>query len=499
MTSPSERDVSARLRIPLGANSRFKQLAGYVVAVAGTSLLTAAVLPFRSNLNPLTEAFGYLTLVVVVAWIGGLAPGVFASILCFVTFNFFFLKPYNTFVVERPEYVVVLFVQLGISVLVSSLIGRTRERIRAAEQRESELAALQDLGSELVGRMPGPDSYHAILSRLSSWIGFPDSALLVEDDEVNGRLVVLASTGDGQQRASIGVSDAGSAARFPLVVGHRNLGLLLLWGERTLGSGESRVLRAFCDQLALVLERDRLLRVAAKAESFHATEKLRRALLTAVSHDLRSPLSAIKTSVTDLMDAPADADYQREVLESVDSEVDRLNGLIANLLDMSRIEAGMLRARTQSVDVAEVIAGSVAQMQRRWPSVRFNVSIAPSASDARADPVYLDRIVTNLLDNAARSSTEAEHPTVEIEARPSADRTPIVRVCDHGRGIPDSLREHLFHPFYQLDERSSRLGPGLGLAICKGFVSSMGGEIWVEQTPGGGTTFAFSLKAGDAA
>jgi two-component system, OmpR family, sensor histidine kinase KdpD len=394
---------------------------------------------------------------------------------------------------------------LGISVLLSALLGRTRERAVAAESRGAELRALQELSSELVGRVPGKEAYESVLSRLSSLLGFDAVSLLVQDEDSSRgfrqEVSIGADVGSLDARSAV-PSDGRQIERLPLSVGRHNLGMLLLRSAREpLTPGESRVLRAFCDQLALVLERDRLLHVAAKAESYRVTEKLRRALLTAVSHDLRSPLSAIKASVTDLLDeeAPDDPAYRSEALTSIDKEVDRLNLLIANLLDMSRIESGMLRARVQGVDLQEVIGQSLEQARRRWSSVHFAVSAGANGAVVRADPVFLDRVITNLLDNAARASTEAGKMDVELETRAGEEGAIVVRIIDHGKGVPNAMREHLFHPFYDLDERGARLGAGLGLAICKGFLTSMQGNIWIEQTPGGGATLAFSLETEKAA
>ena len=277
------------------------------------------------------------------------------------------------------------------------------------------------------------------------------------------------------------------------------LGLVVLKGDRPpLTPAESRVLRAFCDQLALVLERDRLLRSATEAEVYRQTESVRRSLLAAVSHDLRSPLAAIKASVTDLLDeAPGTtAVDRREALEAIDAETDRLNALIANLLDMSRIQAGSLRARPQTVDLAETVAESVDRLRRQHEHIDVNVRIAPEAALVRADPVFLDRIMSNLLENAATAVDDEEHATIEVDVRRSNSLV-AVRVIDHGPGVSPTAREQLFYPFYRMDDRNPRLGSGLGLAICKGFVTLLDGDIWIEDTPGGGATFSFSLPSAD--
>ncbi|MCI4355019.1 MAG: ATP-binding protein, partial [Thermoplasmata archaeon] len=223
---------------------------------------------------------------------------------------------------------------------------------------------------------------------------------------------------------------------------------------------------------------------------------VRRSVLAAVSHDLRSPLSAIKASVTDLLEgAPGTREEdRREALHAIDAETDRLNSLIGNLLDISRIEAGTLQARPQSVDMAETIAEAVDRVQRQQPDVHISVGISPEAGWARADPVFLDRVLSNLLENAAKAPGKSGKTELEVEVRRS-DSLVVTRVIDHGPGVPVSAREQLFYPFYRMDDRNPRLGSGLGLAICKGFVTLLGGDIWIEDTPGGGATFSFTLPA----
>jgi two-component system, OmpR family, sensor histidine kinase KdpD len=508
-TEPTSRQATQHLvgvpslLVRLAAHRSYRRAAGYGVATVGTLALTLGLLAVRGATTPLFKGFGFLVVVVAAAAVGGLGPGVLASLLGFLAFNFFFLPPYHTFVIARAEDVVVLFVFLGLSILISALLARARERAEAAETRAQELRILQTLSAELVALVPGSGAYQSILSQLLGLFGFSAGALYVHDPE-RGQL---------QEQVTVGATPAGlpldpdpsdkthPPERLPVSAGGRPVGLFLLHRERpALGSGERRVLGAFCDQFALVLERDRLAREATEAEVYRQGDQVRRSLLAAVSHDLRSPLAAIKASVTDLLgqDVEQDADYAREALESIDVETDRLASLIANLLDMSRIEGGMLRARLQHVDLAEVLSACVDRVCRQWPRLTVPVSIEPAAAVVRADPVFLERVVANLLDNAAKAAAESGNEEVGVQAR-QADGTATVCVIDHGKGVAPAIREQLFYPFYQVTERHPRLGTGLGLAISKGFLSLMDGQIWIEDTPGGGATFVFSLPVGAAA
>jgi two-component system sensor histidine kinase KdpD len=483
----------------LARTSPHLRTAGYVIAVAGTGLVTVAFLPFRDSITPLSKGFAYLVVVVASAATGSLGPGILASILGFLSFNYFFIPPYGVFTIARPEFAVVLFVFLGLSVVIAELLARASERARAAEAREAELRTSQELSRELTTGVPGQETFEAALHTLKNAFGYSAAALFAEETEgVRGlvhRVTVGAPPGSVDATWDPRSSEP-SPERLPLSVGGRMLGLVVLKGDRApLTPAESRVLRAFCDQLALVLERDRLLRSATEAEVYRQTENVRRSLLAAVSHDLRSPLSAIKASVTDLLDEAPGTRQQdrREALLAIDAETDRLNALIGNLLDMSRIEAGTLRARPQTVDLAETIAESVDRCRRQRPDLDVSVRIIPDAGWARADPVFLDRVLSNLIENAAKASG-AGAGRLEVDVRPS-DGAVVIRVIDHGPGVPSSAREQVFYPFYRMDDRNPRLGSGLGLAICKGFVTLLDGDIWIEDTPGGGATLSFTLPA----
>jgi two-component system sensor histidine kinase KdpD len=474
-----------------------RRVAGYVVAVVGPIVLAAALVPFRDTLRTSTVGFAFVVVVVIAASLGRVGPGIVASIVGFLAFNYAFLPPYGTFAIARPEDVTALFVFLGLSIVISILFARAAERADAAEARETEVRTLQELSRDLVVQGPGEETYRTLLEHLVREFGFDAGGLFVQvqGEGLVERMAVGAEP--GTVTPTWDPSTPGRAPeRLPLSVGNRNLGLIVLVGERhPLEASESRVIRAVCDLLALVLERDRLLRTATEAEIFRQTDQIRRSMLAAVSHDLRSPLAAIKASVTDLLDPEVDRPEgeQLEVLRTIDAETDRLDMLVANLLDMSRIEAGVLQAKPESVDLAEVVTKEVDAAGVRWPGIHVDAAIDERHASASADPVFLDRVLSNLLDNAARASAEAGRPEVQVRVGGRGSDGVTVRVVDHGHGVDPLAREQLFFPFYRLEGRTSKLGPGLGLAISKGFVDLMGGELWIEDTPGGGATFAFSL------
>ena len=272
--------------------------------------------------------------------------------------------------------------------------------------------------------------------------------------------------------------------RFPLAVEGRNLGLLVLSGApEPLKAGEKRVLLAFGNELAQVLERDRLLAAAEEAEELRQTEAARRALFGTVSHELRSPLAAIKASVTDLLteDASPSPEYRREALVAVNNESDRLDRLITNLLDMSRIDAGSLRSRIQICDLSDTVASCAERIRGWFPGLEISIRVPDDASLVQADPVFLERVVSNLLDNAGKASAPGP---VEVEVEAGRERV-TVRVIDHGPGIPESARELIFHPFYGLDQRNSRTRSRVGSGDLPGVPRRNGGRDLGREHAGG--------------
>ena len=260
-----------------------------------------------------------------------------------------------------------------------------------------------------------------------------------------------------------------------------------------LTADDRRVLRAFGDQLAVALRSRELQAEAATAELLAQANDLRTALLRAVSHDLRTPLSSIKASATTLLadDLHLSPDATRELLVTIDEEADRLNNLIGNLLDMSRLQAGALELVRHDVGIDEIVAQSVASLGDR--AKRVVVEVPENLPRIHTDPALLERAVANVIDNAVAWSPD-DRP-VRVEAATIGGATEL-RVIDRGPGIPVGQREQVFRPFQRLGDQHTGAGVGLGLAVARGFVDALGGELSIDDTPGGGATMVFRFNNG---
>jgi two-component system sensor histidine kinase KdpD len=261
---------------------------------------------------------------------------------------------------------------------------------------------------------------------------------------------------------------------------------------RVFTTDELRLLEAFADIAALAVDRERLLREAAGAETLKATDQLKSALLAAVSHDLRTPLAAIKSSVSGLLDPTVewDAATRRELLGAVDEETDRLTRLVANLLDLSRIEGGALRPILDWYDVRELLETATARLARTVAQ-HLVLNVADDVGAVRCDYVQIHQVVANLVENAAKFAPEGTMIRVYARRLPDAVE---VSVSDEGPGIPPGERDAVFAKFYRVQRAGGRVaGSGLGLAISKGLVEAHGGRIHIGAAPGGGTCVTFTL------
>jgi two-component system, OmpR family, sensor histidine kinase KdpD len=473
-----ERPTGPRLPIPKFALSPLpprRQAIGWIVAAVGLPLLTLALANLRGELGLPSVLLLYLVLVVAVAAIGGVFPALAAAIAGSLLANFYFTPPLYRFTIAEFENVLALVLYLGAAGIVSVLVDRVaRSRVDAAHAR-AEAAAMAALAGSLAeeGALP------ALVSHLRSTFGMRAVGLLHRNGNGDGSgWHVEAEAGDD-------VPTSPAAADVVKEIGNN---LVLVMNGPPLAGADHRVLNALAAQLATAVETRRLHGEAARAMTLAQANDLRAALLQAVSHDLRTPLASIKASISSIRqpDVTWSSEQLDEFHATIEEETDRLDSLVANLLDMSRIQAGAVPVTVRPVDLEEVVPAAVAGLGPRGRNVA--VETTDSLPPVAADPALLERVLANLLDNAV-SASPTDRP-VRVEAGAVAGRVDI-RIVDQGPGIPRGDRDRVFQPFQRLVDHGS--GVGLGLAIARGFVDAMGGELTLEDTPGGGVTMVVSL------
>jgi two-component system, OmpR family, sensor histidine kinase KdpD len=492
---------------------------GYAVGVAGTAAGAAAMLPFRNHLDATDVVLLFLVVVVAAAATGGLGPGVTAAVLGFVASDVLFVRPYGTLLVSKAQDLVSLAVYLLVTLVVSTLVGTSEQRRVRAQQRERETHVLYELSASLVAH----GSLDATLERASRTarrlLDLAGAAIVVLDGHGNARVAArdgelpddlpdraLAAAAKGLQAPGPPGLDApgpqppGALVTIPMRAANRPaVGVLaVVAGGTSLGPAEGRMLASFAAQAALAVDQARSEEAWAKARALEATDRLRRALLNSVSHDLRTPLASVLASASSLLDpnVPLDEQERTQFLRTIEEEANRLARLVANLLDMSRIEAGAVDPRLAEVWLTDVV-NPVVQRVRQTPSEQIiAVNVPESLPSVLVDPVRLEQVLSNVLDNARRYAGDG---LVRVDARRAGSGVEL-RIVDHGPGIPEGERERIFSHFYRLDSPARPGGgTGLGLAICRGLLEAMSGRIWVETAPGGGAAFVVRLPIAEAA
>lgn len=479
---------------------------GYGVAVAGTVVAAGALFPFRGRLGATGVVLIFLVVVVAAAASGGLGPGVVASLLGFVASDLLFVTPYYTLLVTKEQELLSLAVYLLVALVVSALVGTSEQRRVRAEQRERETHTLYELSASLVAHGSLETTLDGAARTLRRLLDLAGCAIVLLDEDGGAHLAAkdgevpddverrALPAAEPQPRAA--VSASGELEVIPLRAANRQVGALAVVPGAAAGQGlgvaERRMLASFATQAALAVEQARTEEARARTRALEATDRLRRALLNSVSHDLRTPLASILASASSLLDAtvPLDDQERKQFLATIEQEANRLARLVGNLLDMSRIEAGAVDPNLVEVWLPDVVNPAI-QRARRIPSEQIiAVDVPESLPPVLVDPVRLEQVVTNLLDNARRYAGSG---LVQVRGRCN-DSTVELRVVDHGPGVPENQREQVFSQFYRLDSAGRRGGTGLGLAICRGLVEAMGGRIWVETAPGGGAAFVVRVR-----
>jgi two-component system sensor histidine kinase KdpD len=472
---------------------RRRQMA-LLVGLLGVPLLGLVLSPFRDTLGTPGALLLFLLLIVGVAIMGGAVPALVVAVLAFGVADWFFIPPLHNLTIGHPVDAIALGVFLTVAAAVSAVGERAARRTVLAARSQAEAEALARLAASSV-LSAGEEALPNLLAQLRETFGLTAVAVLCPDpaDGSTGSVAQgLTGRAGWRVEASAGapVPTRPEDASFSAALDEGSV--LALAGGELVGE-DTRLLNSFVAQLRVAQAGRRLLAEAAWAGELAESNRLRTALLAAVSHDLRTPLASIKASASSLLSDEVDwsPDAIHGFARTIEGEADRLNAVVSNLLDMSRLQTGALHLKLRAVGLEEVVSGALASLSRDTASL--TVDVPDSLPAVEADPALLERSVANVVDNALSWSPMGR--PVRVEAGEVGDRVDL-RVIDQGPGIPMADRDRVFQPFQRLGDggRVAPNGVGLGLAVARGFVEAMGGEILVEDTPGGGTTMVLSLR-----
>jgi two-component system sensor histidine kinase KdpD len=486
-------------------------LATGVVAVC--SLLAWVMLPYFAPANLIMV---YLLGTILVAAQFGRGPGILASVLSVAAFDFFLVPPYFTFAVSDTEYLVTLAVMLVVAVVISTLTARTRAQAEAARSRERRTAALYGMTRDLVSRRAVDELLQAAVRHVSEVFG---SAVAVFVPDVEGRprrragelgpapvsaneeAVIRWVQQHGEMAGRGSTTLPGARALYvPLVASRGSVGVLgidLPSGEGPVAPEQLHLLETFAAQTALAIERVALAEEAQQARLRSETERLRNSLLSAVSHDLRTPLAAITGSASTLVEGgdALDPETRRELAQGIEDEADRLNRLVHNLLDMTRLESGGIRVRKDWHSLEEIVGSALDRMEKALGGRRVVTDLPAALPLVALDPLLIEQALINLLDNAVKHTP----PDAPIEIAASVDDGVVsVLIADRGPGFAPDEVERVFDKFYRGGTAASRSGAGLGLTIVRGILEAHGGRVVAENRPGGGALFRITLPLGEA-
>ena len=487
----------------------------YFGALGGLGVCTALAWVLFPYL-PLTNLMMlYLLTVVAIASFLGRGPSIVASLLSIAALAFFFVPPYFSFAVLNTEYAVTLGVMLGVSMLISQLAGRIRYQADKARQQERQTAVLYEMSRTLPAMLSLDDMLNEAVmqiarmfdSRVSVLLADPKKELLLRAgqdfaDDYGREMLVARWVFRHGHLAGLGTQTLPQAKGLylPLRASHRVIGVLRLEPSQSQGllDGDSlRFLEALGSQVSLAIERENLSRQAQEVRVQIEAERMRSALLSSVSHDLRTPLTVISGAASSLVEGETDFDDQtrRELTQAIYEEAYRLERLVNNLLEMSRLQAGEIKLLKEWEPLEEVIGTALAQLEPHLKDHPVNIDLPADLPLVQMDPMLMERVFTNLLENAVKY-TPAATP-IHIAAQVEGEHLQV-EVADRGPGLPLGEEERVFEKFYQA-ARGPLRGAGLGLTICRSIVEAHGGKIWAANRPAGGAAFIFTLPLAPAA
>jgi two-component system sensor histidine kinase KdpD len=491
-----------------------RPLGRYLPSLGLVALATLLGLVVRGNLEPANLVMLYLAGTVIASVFLGRGPGLLTSILSVLAFDYFFVPPYMTFAVSDTQYLVTFVGLFVISLVISTLTARSREQAEAAIQREAHTSTLYSLGRDLTSATDLHQVTDIIISHIGQVFGREVAIFLPENGQLRAyattpdyhpdtnELAVAAWAFDHDQPAGLGTDTlpAASLRCQPLKTARGRIGVLGIHPKepgKLLTPEQRQTFDSFVHQAALAVERASLAEQAHKAELLQATEKLQAALLNSISHDLRTPLVSITGALSSLREKtlPLDQEARDSLLDTAYEESGRLNRLVGNLLNMTRLEAGAIHLKHEPCDIQDAIGVALEQLEERMAKRPVKVNVPPDLPLISLDFSLFEQVLVNLLDNAVKYSP----PDTPIDINVSQTQDVVnIEVCDRGVGIPSEDLERVFDKFYRVQRPESVSGTGLGLAICKGIIEAHGGTIRANSRPGGGTIIVVMLPRENA-
>ncbi|GLF98866.1 sensor histidine kinase [Streptomyces yaizuensis] len=455
---------------------RSRIIAGWLVGVAAPVLLSLLLSALGDSLGLANDVLLFLFLTVLAALLGGLLPALASAAVGSLLLNFYFTPPVRTLTVYDPKNIVAIVIFFAVAVAVASVVDLAARRTHQAARLRAESEILSFLAGSV---LRGETSLDALLQRVRETFGMESVALLERMSDVDP----WTTAGSVGPRSVVRPEDAD----VDMPVGDH---MALALSGRVLPAEDRRVLAAFAAQAAVVLDRQRLVGQAEEARTLAEGNRIRTALLAAVSHDLRTPLAAIKAAVTSLRsdDVAWSDEDEAELLAGIEDGADRLDHLVGNLLDMSRLQTGTVTPLIRVTDLDEVVPMALVGV----PDDSVELDIPESLPMVAVDRGLLERAVANIVENAVKYSPVGIPVTVAASALGGRVE---VRVADRGPGVPDDEKERIFEPFQRYGDAPRGAGVGLGLAVARGFTEAMGGTLTAEDTPGGGMTMVLTLRA----
>jgi two-component system sensor histidine kinase KdpD len=509
MNETFNKTESMTTKIPL-MRASYKHYAWSFLTVLATTVIGRLLVPLFDLVN---IALIFLLPVLISAVFWGLGPSLFASSLGVLCFDFFFVPPVLSFTVSDPSHVFVFVVFLLVSLVTGTLATKLRNELERTRQREKRTLALYDLSREIVAEtdlqevlkktvktvadsMDGKIMvllYNREADLLYEGAAEPPDCALPDEKELAVAHWVLEH-GQPAGRGTETISEAG-ALYLPIKAEERTMAVLVIQPNKEEGmiTAEQRpLIEAYTNLAAVAIIRLQLAKEAEQAKWLAESDKLHTALLNSISHDLRTPLSTITGAVTSLL--AEGSSYSKEtrgvLLQTIKDGAKRMNRFITNLLDMTRLESGILKLNQEWCDVQDIIGVALREIQEILQERHLQIDIPPVLPLVKADFALMEHVMINLLENAAKYSPPDGSITISVWR---SNNTLLVTIADHGSAITVPDRGRVFDKFYRGESSKHLSGTGLGLSICKGIIDAHGGQIWVDSSSENGNRFTFSL------